>query len=531
MLQRIAMFMGLHESSDDSSGVVNFCMSVLLACIFVDWLRLKLATPEPSNTQKFVLGRPKLSEEEVQIKNGSTIEQISFESSRPEEVRATKNIEIILESKKTSFEEEVEMVKEEKFELKEETKEEEGNVKEEEEIFSNMKEEERLITLNEEEITVATPELSATQKLVLASAEKSSSEPSIVKEEEFAVTICLEVSTTLSTFNVEPEVAFHQENVVPEYEEFFEEFNPISLENSATDQGQFFRPRFYSDPTGWNIAADTMMAETYIVGERTPERTPEMSPPIAVCKPEDMIMMKEPGFGPEMMYAECLLAPQPKVNERKPMVFIGGVSASTSPMEVVHELKNQGFNVTVVPRIRYGVSFGFCPDLVLSSEEEVQRLLSMGRVWVKDRWIDVRPYIPKDEESNDNSAENSVKNSENELPVLENGDNVEDGQAEEKQAEKKAPGNENKNTIQEVHENVFADTLTASMSPPCTPMTPMYFFDPNDGHTPYYAPIMMQPQVYLPPEYFYGEMTPGGCYIPQSPPMYVHPVCSNVPVQ
>eukprot|EP00492_Amphilonche_elongata_P002604 TRINITY_DN288_c0_g1_i7.p2 TRINITY_DN288_c0_g1~~TRINITY_DN288_c0_g1_i7.p2 ORF type:complete len:126 (-),score=21.61 TRINITY_DN288_c0_g1_i7:120-497(-) len=73
------------------------------------------------------------------------------------------------------------------------------------------------------------------------------------------------------------------------------------------------------------------------------------------------------------------IPPEQKINERKPMVFVGGVSASTTPLELVTELKKQGFNVTVVPRIRYGVSFGFCPDLVLSSQAEVEKLLSMGR--------------------------------------------------------------------------------------------------------------------------------------------------------
>jgi len=80
------------------------------------------------------------------------------------------------------------------------------------------------------------------------------------------------------------------------------------------------------------------------------------------------------------------------------MVFVGGVSASTTPIELVGELKKQGFNVTVLPRIRYGVSFGFCPDLVLSSVDEMERLLARERVWIKDRWVDIRPYIPKESE-------------------------------------------------------------------------------------------------------------------------------------
>lgn len=94
--------------------------------------------------------------------------------------------------------------------------------------------------------------------------------------------------------------------------------------------------------------------------------------------------------------AEIGERPQDKINERKPMIFVGGVSASTTPIELVSEFRKQGFNVTVLPRIRYGVSFGFCPDLVLSSIEEIEELLALERVWVKDRWVDVRPYIPKD---------------------------------------------------------------------------------------------------------------------------------------
>lgn len=100
---------------------------------------------------------------------------------------------------------------------------------------------------------------------------------------------------------------------------------------------------------------------------------------------------------PESMcqFEDLIVNASQKINQRKPMVFVGGVSASCSAMELVLELKHQGFNVTVVPRIRYGVSFGFCPDLVLSSEDEVQRILTLGRIWIKDRWIDVRPYVPK----------------------------------------------------------------------------------------------------------------------------------------
>lgn len=135
-------------------------------------------------------------------------------------------------------------------------------------------------------------------------------------------------------------------------------------------------------------------------GEKTPELSPQLqSFPDAILEPAEMQLQEhlEPGSSIEEWDAE------PKVNERKPMVFIGGISASTSPMDLVVELKRQGFNVTVVPRIRYGVSFGFCPDLVVSSGEEVARLLGIRRIWIKDRWCDVRPYVAKDDQTPPNS--------------------------------------------------------------------------------------------------------------------------------
>lgn len=101
---------------------------------------------------------------------------------------------------------------------------------------------------------------------------------------------------------------------------------------------------------------------------------------------------------------QVVLQPGQKINERKPMVFVGGIGASTTSLEVVSELKRQGFNVTVVPRIRYGVSFGFCPDLVLSTASEQRKLLDMKRIWVKDRWCDIRPYIPKEDSVESNNA-------------------------------------------------------------------------------------------------------------------------------
>jgi hypothetical protein len=254
--------------------------------------------------------------------------------------------------------------------------------------------------------------------------------------EKEAIDIQLETSNLVNTVNVEPED--NQENGVIPFEEIEEIFSNLNKQ----------RPRFYSDPTGredrWGVfAPESEDVPKLPVGERTPETTPEMSPPTTLCKPEEIPALTEPGSTQEVSQ-QWLLPEEEKINERKPMVFIGGVSASTTPMEVVYELKQQGFNVTVVPRIRYGVSFGFCPDLVLSSEGEVEALLAMKKIWIKDRWIDVRPYVPKEEEL----AADAGSQPSNEQVTTEN---TED------------PVHE---STQEVNENVFAETHDIAITPP-----------------------------------------------------------------
>lgn len=138
-------------------------------------------------------------------------------------------------------------------------------------------------------------------------------------------------------------------------------------------------------------------------GERTPEFSPVMSPEMVCSEEEDRLFYRQPGS----VEIDDEWETEPKVNERKPMVFMGGISASTSPMDLVMELKKQDFNVTVVPRIRYGVSFGFCPDLVVSTIEEVKRLLAIRRIWIKDRWCDVRPYVAKEDKMDITSPSSS----------------------------------------------------------------------------------------------------------------------------
>jgi len=284
------------------------------------------------------------------------------------------------------------------------------------------------------------------------------SDPKEIHEVEAEENI-LTASLCLSTHNLEPvkapdcTVEKEDEHISCDFEEFIA---------TVTKANTYTRPRFYSDPTGRDDRLGMYSLETdeeskIIIGERTPERTPEMPSVASLCKTEEIPDLQEPGSSHKL--SEEWLLPEEKINERKPMVFIGGVSASTTPMEVVYELKKQGFNVTVVPRIRYGVSFGFCPDLVLSSAEEVEALLVMKKVWIKDRWIDVRPYVPKDEEAgNDTTSSVPV-----EIPS------------------KHAP------STQEVNANVFADTSNVGINSPS-----------SSSSTPNHAPTVFQGSPQMP---------------------------------
>jgi len=202
-----------------------------------------------------------------------------------------------------------------------------------------------------------------------------------------------------------PQVLHLEENELVDFEVY-----KTHVERAHT---QYFRPRSFSDPKGCERYVQyPFTIEDAIQTKRIGESPDMFTMPLNVVPTvaaEIYDDMPEPGsphhsqlnLNGDVAHAEPgslkQIPPEQKINERKPMVFVGGVSASTTPMELVNELKKQGFNVTVVPRIRYGVSFGFCPDLVLSSQAEVEKLLAMGRVWVKDRWVDIRPYIPKEE--------------------------------------------------------------------------------------------------------------------------------------
>jgi len=321
----------------------------------------------------------------------------------------------------------------------------------------------------------------------------------------------------------------------------------------------FFRPRSFSDPQG----CERYVQYPYAMGDAMNRigENPEMytaqnlnSLPSKLVHEERLDEIHEPGSpvrnkldliedlmnveGPSKLQQ---IPPEQKINERKPMVFVGGVSASTTPLELVTELKKQGFNVTVLPRIRYGVSFGFCPDLVLSSQTEVENLLSMGRVWVKDRWVDIRPYIPK-EEPQAPSAQSSTRGASAETPsvrsytppqtqptqmihgVVEN--NVEYISHEELMSSCPTSPAPSQNATPSIG-NASPVTpggaqhhFVPHMNPPFIQMTPVLPFSPGG-----YQPHMVQPHFFPPPQEHFHVFSPTPINAMHSPsPPEQHPM-------
>jgi len=322
---------------------------------------------------------------------------------------------------------------------------------------------------------------------------------------------------------------------------------------------QFFRPRSFSDPQGCERYVQypqyTMEDAMNRIGE-----TPEVytvqnlnSLPSKLVHEERLDEIHEPGSPvrnkleliEDLMNIEgpgtLQIPPEQKINERKPMVFVGGVSASTTPLELVTELKKQGFNVTVVPRIRYGVSFGFCPDLVLSSQTEVENLLSMGRVWVKDRWVDIRPYIPK-EEPQAQSSQSSTRGASAEAP------SVESLTPPQTQPTQMIHGLVENNVEYITHEELMSSCPTSPapsqnatpsignaspvtpggaqhhfvphMNPPFIQMTPVLPFSPGG-----YQPHMVQPHFFPPPQEHFHVFSPTPINAMHSPsPPEQHPM-------
>jgi len=46
----------------------------------------------------------------------------------------------------------------------------------------------------------------------------------------------------------------------------------------------------------------------------------------------------------------------------------------------------------VNPKIRKGNSFAYCPNVALATVDQVNKALSLGQIWVKDRFADIREY-------------------------------------------------------------------------------------------------------------------------------------------
>lgn len=444
------------ESCDEN--LKNVVVMVLVG-VLVDWLRIKLKIPILS-TQKVGFG---FAEEKT--------------SGSEEETKGSSNCETSFESSKQTPEEQIPEEQTPKNEVPDKSKD-------------------------------MAMETSKTGRI---------SDPQEIDEVEAEENI-LTASLCLSTHNLEPVTAPDcAEKAVEPISCDFEEFIA-----NLTKPIAYTRPRFYSDPTGRDDRSGMYCLETEltdeesksIIGERTPERTPEMPSVTNLCKTEEIPDLQQPGSSHKL--SEEWLLPEEKINERKPMVFIGGVSASTTPMEVVYELKKQGFNVTVVPRIRYGVSFGFCPDLVLSSAGEVEALLAMNKIWIKDRWIDVRPYVPKDEEAGKGKTSSDLV---------------------------KSPSTNERNT-QEVNANVFANTSNVAINSPSSssstpnhvptntfqgsPQIPMF-----NGYECAYVDMNMSPPgslsstpTFIPSHGMPAPMMfpfPGWTYAPQFPTEFVYP--------
>jgi len=69
-------------------------------------------------------------------------------------------------------------------------------------------------------------------------------------------------------------------------------------------------------------------------------------------------------------------------------VFLGGLPHSITPVKLLWELRQQGYNVVNQPKIFRG----FCPQVCLSSTIEAMKLLQQGKIMICGCTVDVRPY-------------------------------------------------------------------------------------------------------------------------------------------
>lgn len=83
---------------------------------------------------------------------------------------------------------------------------------------------------------------------------------------------------------------------------------------------------------------------------------------------------------------------KPESKNRYPIIFVGGIGVSTTPDDLIKAFKSEGFQITTYPKIRKGDSFSFCPTVSLATNEQVDKILSIGELWVKDRFVEIREY-------------------------------------------------------------------------------------------------------------------------------------------
>jgi len=69
-------------------------------------------------------------------------------------------------------------------------------------------------------------------------------------------------------------------------------------------------------------------------------------------------------------------------------VFLGGLPHSITPVKLLWELRQQGYNVVNQPKIFRG----FSPQVCLSSATEARKLLQQGKIMICGCTVDVRPY-------------------------------------------------------------------------------------------------------------------------------------------
>lgn len=89
---------------------------------------------------------------------------------------------------------------------------------------------------------------------------------------------------------------------------------------------------------------------------------------------------------------------KPNKKNRYPMIFVGGLGVSTTSDDLMEAFESEGFSITIYPKIRTGKSFSYCPTVALATIEQVENIISIGKLWVKDRFVEIREYKTRSKE-------------------------------------------------------------------------------------------------------------------------------------